>query len=71
MFYGPNIHSPLNLGVCDEGFSSCKCTQGKNRTEKAIKSMAGTGKLVVAFFLLKNRFSFEVAADVAAFKVIR
>ncbi|XP_015753158.1 PREDICTED: complement C3-like [Acropora digitifera] len=27
VFYGPNIHSPLNLGVCDEGLPSCKCTQ--------------------------------------------
>ncbi|KAK2565794.1 Complement C3 [Acropora cervicornis] len=29
VFYGPNIHSPLNLGVCDEGLPSCKCTQGR------------------------------------------
>ena len=67
MFYGPNIHSPLNLGVCDEGLPSCKCTQGKKRTKKAVKSMACTRNLVAAFFTQKNK----VRADIADFKVLR
>lgn len=31
VFYGPDNHSPLKLGVCDVGSRSCKCTQGKLR----------------------------------------
>ncbi|CAH3019179.1 unnamed protein product [Porites evermanni] len=27
VFYGPDKHSPLKLGVCDIGSRSCKCTQ--------------------------------------------
>jgi len=27
VFYGPDKHSPLRLGVCDVGSSSCKCSQ--------------------------------------------
>jgi len=27
VFYGPDKHSPLKLGVCDIGARSCKCTQ--------------------------------------------
>ena len=29
VFYGPDKYSPLSLGVCDVGSSSCRCTQGK------------------------------------------
>lgn len=29
VFYGPEKSSPLRLGVCDIGSTSCKCTQDK------------------------------------------
>ena len=47
VFYGPDKHSPLKLGVCDVGSPSCKCSQGKTEYIKinivSLPKKASTG----------------------------
>ena len=39
VFYGPDKFSPLKLGVCDVGSSSCRCTQGKFKITIAVTAV--------------------------------
>lgn len=60
VFYGPDKFSPLKLGVCEVGSSSCKCTQGKVELQQLLLLWCKRALAYSVFQLRKNYKNFTI-----------